>query len=501
MAIKNWWPYLLVLLISGWAAGAEDPAPEDLRFGAVKILGLSFTHPFVIRRELLFTQGQPYDPRLLEESRRRIKALFYVKEAEVSTETVGRDVQVTLNVEEKLSWDLFPYSSVGEGNITLGTRIGDSNFLGRGLGWTAEYTYNTFRKHYGTLELKDPYFISESPIGGKILGGLGEVGYVIGANLWRSPRWAGEEWTFDLGGTYQRDTIHVFDQGLVIGQYGAQYLTVPFKVGHAWVDDKTRYGLSVGTRYERAKFTLNTGSITILPSDRERVVFLADAQVFNDALVKDAFYNQLGNMEEVAVGTRSSIGWEHATTGILSDLTYHTVRVHQGQDYKLANIGYMFLSVGVEGRVETKDLTNFTTVLQGKVAVRTLPVGFFIGRMMVDALLKNENKAQLFLGSDSGLRGYSVNRFSGEKRMLFNMEQRAVLFNSNFVDVGGVIFTDMGHVFKESELMDPRLLNTSVGMGVRIGSQKFGIPVARLDVGYGLTDRLFAVSFGTSQYF
>jgi hemolysin activation/secretion protein len=121
--------------------------------------------------------------------------------------------------------------------------------------------------------------------------------------------------------------------------------------------------------------------------------------------------------------------------------------------------------------------------------------------MVVDALLKNENHAQLVLGSDTGLRGYQVNRFAGEKRWYFNLEQRALLYGSEFVNIGGVFFADMGHVYKESDLMDPRLLNTAVGMGLRFTSHKFGFPMARLDVGYGVSDRVLAISFGTNQYF
>lgn len=487
-----------ITLSQGWAA--EEPLVVSLVVGRIEIVGLVNTHPDVVRREFLMKPGEPFQPRLLEESRRRIQALPLVKTVLLETVTAGGLVDITCTVTSKNSWEVATYTSYGGDNITVGGRVHEGNLLGGGTGVTGEYSFNTFKRHYGALEIEDKYFFPESPIGVRLKGGLGQDGQVIGGTVWRSPRWVGEEWTYEVGGTYQQDTVRQFDNGLVVGIYSAELTIVPIKVGRAWVDDHTHYGLTVGTRFEQAQFI--PGAIpTVTPSNRTRLIFMADAQVATELPVKERWYNALGDEEEIMLGNRSSIGWEHATAGVLSDLTYHTIRIAQGQDYRLGSLGYLFLNVGVEGRMETRDLTNLTTSLQGRLALRTLPVGFLVGRMVIDALLKNENRSQLMLGSDTGLRGYQVNRFSGEKRWLLNLEQRALLLRAGLVDVGGVIFTDMGHVFKESELMDPRLFNTSVGMGVRITSQKFSFPMGRLDVGYGLTDRVWVVSVGTNQYF
>jgi len=469
--------------------------------GTIEIQGLKDTHPHVVRREILIKPGDPLEWRLLEESRRRIAALPFIRRAEMHTSVVEGTVHITYQVEEQPSWEFIPSSSGGGGNVTVHTRLGDSNFLGRGLEASAEYTYNTFKQHYASLKLADPYFVPDAPLGAHLQGGWGQDGYLVGVALWRSPRWVEEEWTFELGGTFQQDTIRLFHDGAVVGLYTVEYSYLPFRVGRAWVDHASHYHLTMGVRWEQAKFLPGSPAPAVTPANRQRLIFSAMAGVGSDYHVKETWYNGLGEEEEVTLGARSSIGWEHATAGILSDTTFHTIRVSQSQDYRLGGVGYLFLNIGVEGRVEARDLTNLTTSFQGKLAVRTLPFGFFVGRMVIDALLKNEDHRQLLLGSESGLRGYPINRFAGEKRWYFNMEQRTLLYRSDLLNLGGVFFVDLGHVYKESELMDPRFLNTAIGVGLRITSPRFGFPMARLDVGYGVLDRLFAVSFGTHQYF
>jgi hypothetical protein len=103
-------------------------------------------------------------------------------------------------------------------------------------------------------------------------------------------------------------------------------------------------------------------------------------------------------------------------------------------------------------------------------------------------------RRQIILDSPHGLRGYPANRFSGQRMVLCNLEDR---FNLPFAlwifRLGGVLFTDVGTVWDQGETLGKTRWYTACGAGLRVGNIKQqGGGVTRIDFSYSLERRCFA---------
>jgi outer membrane protein assembly factor BamA len=91
------------------------------------------TRDSVIRKFLLFHEGDEYRPERLAESERNLRALHFLKSANV-TASEPHDGVVDVGVTTQDSWSISPETQAGTkgGQSTYGVNITDTNVLGRG---------------------------------------------------------------------------------------------------------------------------------------------------------------------------------------------------------------------------------------------------------------------------------------------------------------------------------------------------------------------------------
>ncbi|MCH7858118.1 MAG: hypothetical protein IID14_00285, partial [Candidatus Marinimicrobia bacterium] len=100
----------------------------------------------VIRNELLFKEGDVYDPELVEETERNLRKLDIIGEVSIHRDTLD-DQTIDLTVYARDTWSLeFGGSYKQEGGI-IATRatMKDNNFLGNGQSIRASYNWRSDR--------------------------------------------------------------------------------------------------------------------------------------------------------------------------------------------------------------------------------------------------------------------------------------------------------------------------------------------------------------------
>ncbi|MBI2263700.1 MAG: BamA/TamA family outer membrane protein [Armatimonadetes bacterium] len=85
-------------------------------------------------------------------------------------------------------------------------------------------------------------------------------------------------------------------------------------------------------------------------------------------------------------------------------------------------------------------------------------------------------------GSDT-LRGYSLNRFIGDRMLVFNAEYRFPLLKSKVLS--GAAFYDSGNAWAPGQKFSLGDLNSDYGVGVRISLPNLGLGIIRLDYSLG----------------
>lgn len=111
----------------------------------------------------------------------------------------------------------------------------------------------------------------------------------------------------------------------------------------------------------------------------------------------------------------------------------------------------------------------------------------------------------LTLGGDNGLRGYDAFSFTGNKRLLINLEHR-LKFNikSNKHAIGQVIFIDGGMIKQPGHKMDFEGMRWSIGWGIRADiPYLFGKNIIRIDLARTLDggDNSLSLSISKGQLF
>jgi outer membrane protein assembly factor BamA len=108
-----------------------------LRFLRKTMNGVHFnTREYVLRRELLFKPGEPFQPERLDETERNLRALGYLNNVRVTAVDTTSDGRVNIKVSTDESWTLrtsFSYSLASGGDQRWSAQLSDRNFLGHGV--------------------------------------------------------------------------------------------------------------------------------------------------------------------------------------------------------------------------------------------------------------------------------------------------------------------------------------------------------------------------------
>jgi outer membrane protein assembly factor BamA len=116
------------------------------------------THESVIRTELLFKEGDPYDPYLIRQTARNLRLQRYLRDIKVIPTFDGDAVDVTVSARD--SWTLIPYLaySSGTGQNNRGFGVTEGNVAGTAARIDTRYQEQASRKTYG-VNYYDPQFL------------------------------------------------------------------------------------------------------------------------------------------------------------------------------------------------------------------------------------------------------------------------------------------------------------------------------------------------------
>jgi hypothetical protein len=500
----------------------EEPGQDRFLFRLANRMHAT-TRPPVIERKLLFRSGDPYDPRVLEESERLLRSLDFLYDVWIEPIRY-RGNRVDVLVRTRDVWTLGVSAGFERSGGANSSRfsIDESNLLGTGRFFDVKYS-DDHDRNSSRVRYVDP----------ALLGSRAEL------RLWYADNSDGFRRVFDLerpffsldsrwaGSTKlisDRRIERIYHQGSVVDRYHHERSFAELVSGFSrgYRHDRTRRWL-VGYTWDRSQFWPegtfpdeflpdekplpppglpprdprpngpDKGNppppARVLPAGRELSYFWIGYEEVEDGFIQTRNMDRIQRTEDFNLGLEVSarLGWSSTALGASADQAVFRADVRSGLAPSEGTT--VFLSGYAGGRWGSGGHENVQVGGSVRFFLRTFRRHQLLATVHADAAWNLDPENQLLLGGDSGLRGYPLRFQDGDRRFLISLEQRFYtdweLFD--LVHVGAAVFLDAGRAwYEEGPFQDDDLgLLKNVGAGLRLGSSRSSRgQVVHLDVAF-----------------
>ncbi len=461
------------------------------------------TKESVIRKELLFNAGDVFDMELLDESERKLRRLAYFGDIKITVEKEEREfVDISVVTQDQWSTLLSTIIQHGGGRSVYGGAVEEYNLLGFGK---EIYTELQHERSVGTqfsLRYTDPQLFAtrwtteERIVIGPLINSFS--GRMVRPFYSLDTKWAG-----GASGTYFDATERIFQAGEEINRYQFQLDEIQLFAARALGSRFKKTRLQLTYRFAKRNFSTIEGSTTDIndiPEDELIHSTTARLSIENLSFVKEQQIDNFLRTEDLTLGNITSISFGRTGIPFPQGVKRFELAATRREAHQIFNEQYLFAFLGFQTLFQKNTLGSLRLQYYNKLLIRqTLAFNFEFNYG-----LDLEVTRPFLLGGDSGLRGFKAREFSGNKKILFNFEDRIFTsINILTVALGGVLFFDAGNVWPAGESINLRDLNYSIGLGLRLGYTKSPRSrVGRIDFAWPLSrGGGFGISIGVDQQF
>lgn len=437
------------------------------------------THPSVIEDVLLFHEGDEFDPRLLEESARLLRARAGIAEAVVlpsayHEETNTVDVLVRTRDAWSLSLDLKFGRSGGENDYGLG--LEEKNLLGTGKKLVFSHKRDVDRAQ-NILGYGD-----ENVFGSRVRL---DASYADTSDGLRKELNAGRpffaldtHWSLTGDVIDERRVDQMYDLGETVDEFEHRVngLSVEGGISRGLVGGRVRRWL-VGLTYAEDRFgpSRDQPQPLLLPADRKLVYPWIGVQIIADDYRELEELNDMGRTEDVHLGLALTGSVGYTSTGFGADRDAWLLRVDARKGWEPRGGQLLLASAGASTRAEHGGLQN--TIVSASTRYYRRNFGNKLFLVSADATTTNrlDTEQQVLVGGDSGLRGYPLRYQSGTKRAVLTLEERFFTewYPWHLARVGYAAFFDAGRTWGRDPRGKPSLGPLyDVGFGLRLSSPR-----------------------------
>jgi hemolysin activation/secretion protein len=488
-----------------------DGISPEFPYSVANLLHLR-TREEVVRRELLFAEGDVYRPELLAETERNLRRFPFLRFVRVEA-SEPRDGLVDVTVHTIDAWTTKLQFNVGSsgGKATGSAGVVEDNLLGLGKSFSAFYVIDSERAST-RLQYQDPRLL------GRFLSLT--LGYSTGEGLRRIQtqlvrpfhstltRWS---W----GALLDRSEVleFLYEAGAESLRFEQDRWRADAYLARALGEDPELVRrVRLGWRIVEDRFAPESGAEALpesfLDADRRFSGPLLGFELRRQRFIRETNIYTFVRDEDINLGTQliGEAAWFAQQLGSSRSAFWLGLAASRGVAFGRGHFALGSARLG--GRLQDGRLRN------GQARVRLDYFYRLTGRMtlaassQLDVLRRPDPEAQIVLGGEEGLRGYKLRLFTGNKGLLSRLEARMLLVEDllRVCSIGVVGFADAGNVWREGQTLRPLEENVDLGAGVRVAFPRSSRGnVLRFDVSYALQDNGFEgpwlISFGSAQSF
>jgi hypothetical protein len=458
------------------------------------------TREHVVRRELLFQEGEPFDNARIEETMRNLRGMGLFALVRIVAVKIDDPNAVGIVVHTRDLWSLRLETGFNASTLVdqFTARLIERNFLGRNQALGASFNL-----------LPRTFAVAEEYAARRVLGSTVRVEQSAGVIFNRERREAEgsswllrvsepyyylrQRWAWSSVFSYSTQAIRRLQQKRIIafppesedadGPYAQrawrqQDATAAaagyFRLGEAV---KNTFGLGWDFRYRDSRRNRETMLVPeleeyfetrVIPRQRRESGPTLSYDLFTPRYVTFENLTTFGQSENVRVGPTFTLLTRVPLEAFGSNTNSWVVDAQAG--FSAAPGGFLLdAKVQGVGRLERERWVDqrFNAVARG-----ASPVLFkafrVVARVGLELRRNDTVNTYVTLGSSNGLRGYKSQELLtiGGNRLLANFELRSVPFLAwEAVHIGGVVFYDVGSVYNERASF---ALHHAVGLGLRV---------------------------------
>ena len=480
----------------------------------------------VIRRDILFREGEPLDSALIAETERILRNRNYLTEVQIrviavesSTEIARAEPEyVDIEVTTRDSWtiELSVAPSGGGGAYSVDLEASDANFRGRGERLKVQYILSD-RRPSGLFSFREPALFHPHVIANIIYSGHGDGNFFSGRV--GHPFWAFTvPWKWNVSYLHQRDQFLFYKllnpEDIQLNpayEYPIDRNRVRFELARAWGREE-RVTISGAFTWDNQRYgmvhAVDGVSDTVLANlfqfqvpDRIRVGPSVGFDYLRHGYTQGTFFDRFGRIEDLP--NQWSAGFR---VGRVPRILGSTRARNRWFVQARAGTAAGPLLVSAEGwlnyetdAAESEGSTLIHTQLRlyFKPAIRHV----LALNMRHDGWYRSNRQGQMFLGALSGVRGLRARFRAGTRLWYINTEYRYFsplkILTAN---LGAVVFGDAGQVWDRYNAPRFRDVEVTWGAGLRLGLAKISADrVLRVDWAKGPDG--WITTFGFGMYF
>ncbi len=488
----------------------QDAESSFLARAADAIHGV--TRAEVIRRELLFAEGDPLEPVKLAETERNLRSLGFFRRVTITAEPVGEG-EVDLVVRTRDAWTTEVSGSLGRagGKGHYGVSLEEKNLFGLGKKVSLSAAERPDR---ATREIlySDPQFLGKR----------------LALDVLYDNNSDGDRRLFSLesgfrsldsqsGGTLLYDQrmrqSRLYAEGSEIARFGVRTRSFELSAGRRLSDEGDRPVARLFVGYRREDVTFGPVEREpegfTLPDERRFGFFFGRLELARPVFsvqhdvaffLRDEDFD-LGNALSFELGySPSAFGAQQAVGATL-----------QWSHGLILPKGFLVGSLNAETRARGGSFEN--TLAEGELLavwrLNELSAQTVVGRAILSVGDRLDREVQLEADGANGLRAYRLHAFAGDRRLILNLEDRVRLTPEllHLFVLGAAAFVDAGYAWPPGSPIRLSDLRVDAGVGLRVGLPRASRhALFRIDVAYALRPDLqgrrgWLVSFSSSQAF
>lgn len=455
---------------------------ENTRLGRTANRLHSTTHEVIIRRVLLFAEGDPVRTRRIYETERLLRALPFVKDAHIDPVNQP-DGTVVAQVWVRDAWTTqvsAGFSSVG-GQKAMNFGIDEKNFLGMGKSVAFDISKDHERRSWGLTYL-DPQFLG-SRWNLMVQSQYQSDGMVRAFALGKPFFALDTPWSLNVSFAQARTRLYLYDQGVQLFQAPFVHNAVQWTGARAFHETRDRVWRG-GLLLERSDTSygpmVRTGPPGPLPAPAATDRRLRGAGlVLSTQADSYTTYQDLLGMDtpedyNLAWNAALTLGAYSRSLGSTVTAPFFLGQAAKGWSSSLDDL--TLLTASASGRRPPPGLDNGQLNL-ALVQYRKLTANQILaGLATVDLGRRLDPEKLYYLGGVEGLRGFPNALHPGDARWLVSVDYRMLTEQRwwGIVRLGYTVFVDAGAIHRLDGLGWSRVYS-DLGLGLRLGNLKSAI--------------------------